>query len=841
MISRLSRRGAFATALLLTAFGAPQAATTLPAGDWLDKVDSTLITALQKDGKAEFLVRMNTSADLAMAAAAKTRQGKGEITVQILKAHAAASQKNVLAELTARGLKHRSFWIANAVSGTGALADIQLLALRPEVAHIYLVKPEKVNLGVNVPGGTDATVTTQQANAITATTTVEPGLKRIGAEGVWALGFRGAGVVVGDHDIGVEWTHPALQSKYRGWSGSAATSKHDYNWRNAFEVDTYCANPAIPCDSNSHGTHTTGTMVGEQIMPNGDVRTVGMAPDAKWIGCRSLYDNVVGAGTVPTYMDCMEFMIAPFPIGQTTMGDPDKAPDVVSNSWGCLEACAPPILKDINDATEAAGIIQVVSAGNDGDTCSTIIAPLAVYDSSFTVGASNTVNDGMAGFSSRGPVLVDGSMRIKPNVVAPGVGTVSTVLGGAYGAKSGTSMAGPHVAGMVALILSAEPRLKGRVREVRSLIERTANRNVNTNIEDPVTGEPAPQTCGGIAPTTIPNSVFGFGRVDGLAAVLARPMLAAALTAPETAKVDANYGVTINVTQPATGKLDVTNAKLAVQLPAGVTLVQSSVAPASTTSNASGTLLSYSRTAAITPGGTWAIALVLKGSTGGAKAITTNTEADQVSPKAGGTVSTLIQAGATPFTFAERSGVPLSSFVSSEEVTLAGFTGTLPIGISEGGQYQLNGGAFTNSPGNVSAGDKLVVRHTSSGSTLTKVTSVVTVGDYSTPFSTTTTNSADDAVPDAFSFGTKFNQTPSSLVASEAITLTAYTVAISVVPGPNVEYSINGAAFTRARGTLLPGQTLAVRHTTSSAKLGYTKNYLRAGGVTGYFVTRNRK
>lgn len=800
-------------------------AAVLP-GDWLAKVDSTLISTATEKGKADFLIYMDSRADLSMAEAAKTREARGNIVYQILKAHAASSQKGVLADLAARGVKHRSYWISNAISGTGTLADIQLLALRDDVAHIYLVKPEKVNL----PGGTEET----EATTVTLANNTEAGNVRVRAPAVWALGFTGQGVVVGDHDIGVEWTHPALKTHYRGWNPTTSTASHDYNWRNAFEVDSYCGDPAIPCDPNSHGTHTTGTMVGLEVKANGDREEIGMAPSAQWIACRSLYDDVAGAGTVPTYMDCMEWMIAPYPINTPAMADPNKSPDVVNNSWGCLEACAPPLLKDVNDATKAAGIVQVVSAGNDGDQCSTIIAPLAVYDSSFTVGASNTVNEGMASFSSRGPVLVDGSMRIKPDIVAPGVNTRSSVPGDGYGTKSGTSMAGPHVAGLVALVMSAEPRLKGRVDDVRNLIQRTA-----------FTAVASTQTCGGIAPATLPNNVFGHGRIDALAAVLARPQLTVTPVAPESVIQGEAFTATVAVTQPSGGKIDVTKPKASIKLAPGLEFVSAAPAPLSTTSGTDGTVLNFERSTALAPGASWSISLQLKGRISGSWNITTAAEAEQVSPITGGSAITTVASGLEPFSFQVRRNVPVNTVISSETLRPTGFTGALAISVAGGAQYRLNSQPYTSAPGSISAGDSLSLRHVSASATNATKTSTVTVDQLVVEFSSIT--SAADRVPAAFSFGSKTGQEPATLVVSDAITLEGFDVAVPVIAGPGVEYRMGEGDWTRANGTLQPlaggstaSQTLQLRHTSSSASLGYTKTYLKVGGVTGYFTTRTR-
>lgn len=116
-------------------------------------------------------------------------------------------------------------------------------------------------------------------------------------------------------------------------------------------------------------------------------------------------------------------------------------------------------------------------------------------------------NDTIAGFSSRGPVTVDGSMRIKPDVVAPGVGVRSCIPGGGFASWAGTSMAGPHVAGAVALLISARPDLAGEVGEIEHLLESTARVLLS------------PDTCGNVAGTMVPNHVYGWGRINVFKAV----------------------------------------------------------------------------------------------------------------------------------------------------------------------------------------------------------------------------------------------------------------------------------------------------------------------------------
>lgn len=114
---------------------------------------------------------------------------------------------------------------------------------------------------------------------------------------VWNMGYTGQGITVGGADTGYDWGHPAIQPKYRGWNGDASTSQHNYNWHDAIHElnplnnDTL-GNPGTnpcgldvthPCDDGSHGTHTMGTMTGSDAD-----NQIGVAPDAKWVGCRNM-------------------------------------------------------------------------------------------------------------------------------------------------------------------------------------------------------------------------------------------------------------------------------------------------------------------------------------------------------------------------------------------------------------------------------------------------------------------------------------------------------------------------------------------------------------------------
>ncbi|MFZ1751242.1 MAG: S8/S53 family peptidase, partial [Saprospiraceae bacterium] len=218
-----------------------------------------------------------------------------------------------------------------------------------------------------------------------------------------------------------------------------------------------------------------------------------------------------GWGSPSSYIECFEWLLAPYDL-EGKNPNPDLSPHVINNSWYCSqeEGCNLSnfkLMQDIVKNLKAAGIVVVVSAGNDGGNgCGSVAGPPAIFEQSFSVGAT-TITDGIAGFSSRGPVTIDSSFRLKPNVAAPGSGVRSVIRGGGYASYSGTSMAGPHVAGLVALMISANRDLEGRVELIEDIIEATAVPKMST------------QNCGTFSGSEIPNAVFGYGRVDAMKAV----------------------------------------------------------------------------------------------------------------------------------------------------------------------------------------------------------------------------------------------------------------------------------------------------------------------------------
>ena len=453
-------------------------ATPVSATSWQSKVDPwVLLTA--SEGETEFLVYLTTQADLSGASLLPTKLEKGWFVYQTLTSAAERTQKPVIADLERLGVEYHTHWIANMIWVRGGLKIVQQLAGRPEVAHLY-ANPQ---IALEAPLVEFASSAQPEG--------IEWNISWVNAPQVWELGYTGQGVVIGGQDTGYIWNHPALKNQYRGWDGVSVD--HDYNWFDA----TY-NHALIPVDPIGHGTHTMGTMVGD----DGGNNRIGMAPDGRWIGCRNM--DASGIGSPETYTACYEWFVAPTRVDGSDPR-PDLAPDVINNSWGCpsSEGCNPDSLLLPVQNLVAAGIVTAHSAGNSGSGCGSVNTPAAIYAESFTVGATRYQSNSITDFSSRGPVSVDGSNRPKPDISAPGEKVRSSYLNGGYAIMNGTSMAAPHVAGLVALLISAQPALRGKVDQIRMTIEQSAFHIA----------------WDGCSSSGVPNNAYGWGRIDALAAI----------------------------------------------------------------------------------------------------------------------------------------------------------------------------------------------------------------------------------------------------------------------------------------------------------------------------------
>ncbi len=480
-VHRFSRRGRIILVLLFAAVLAlPSLVSASPPGSTAAtlpvKIDARVLDEIAEQGEATYWVILREKADLRPAYAMTNWEARGRFVFERLRAVANTSQAGLRAWLRSRGVAHRPFWILNAIKVTAGKAILQELAARPEVAQI--VADGAYQIPNPIPGKPEPGVQT-----------VEWNIDRIRAPEVWStFGVRGEGIVVANIDTGVEFFHSALVNQYRGNQGGGVFD-HNYSW---FDPSQICGSPSlIPCDNVGHGTHTMGTMVGDDGDPGQN--QIGVAPHARWIaakGCETnscSFDALLASG---------QWVLAPTDLnGQNPR--PDLRPHVVNNSWG--GGPGDPFYQATVDAWIASGIFPQFSNGNSGPSCDSSGSP-GDYVQAYSAGAFD-INNNIAFFSSRGPSFFEG--ELKPNVAAPGVDVRSSVPGDSYAFFSGTSMASPHVVGTVALMWSAAPAIIGDIAATRALLDQTA-----VDTED--------LSCGGTAQD---NNVWGEGRLDAFAAV----------------------------------------------------------------------------------------------------------------------------------------------------------------------------------------------------------------------------------------------------------------------------------------------------------------------------------
>lgn len=492
-----------------------------------------------------------------------SKQEKGQLVFNELLSLANTSQANVRSYLNAQAISYRSFYIVNALQAQLTEQQAQYLASLTDVAEIIPNPWVQQDLGFIERQNQDL----RQA--------IEWGVNAINAPVLWDLGFRGQGAVVGGQDTGYDFRHPAIVNQYRG--SIENDTIHDYNWHDAIrEISPLNSNPdnpcgldvTEPCDDNNHGTHTMGTMVGD----DGDGNQIGVAPEATWIACRNMER---GWGSPASYIECFEWFLAPTKVDGTDP-DPSKAPDVIANSWSCPESegCVPENFDLMRTAIEnlrAAGVMVVTSAGNSGGQgCESVSTPPSIFAAAFAVGATN-FQDTIAGFSSRGPATLSGDTILQPQVVAPGVNVRSAIRNGGYANFSGTSMAGPHTAGAVALLISAVPELAGNVDGLEHIFRQSALPLFSS------------QDCGDYPGNQHPNAVYGYGRIDlGAAYSLAQELVntqentlnAAINISPNPTQGELNISVPDGLEVTAYEVVDFTGAKLIVSSNARLNLAQ---------------------------------------------------------------------------------------------------------------------------------------------------------------------------------------------------------------------------------------------------------------------------
>lgn len=411
--------------------------------------------------------------------------------------------------LNSNNLIYRNFWLINAALITASPKIIQQIAQRDDVEEIC------ENVTLSVPP-----VETAVAEETGSDSTW--GIAKIGADKVWPVyGITGKGVKVGHLDTGVDTTHPDLAGKLSLWA------EFDTNGSRIFN--------STPHDSGSHGTHTAGTILGGENSGS----AIGVAPSAELISALVLNEN---SGSLGQVIAGMEWVIDPDNNPNT-----DDGAQVVNMSLGSNGSEA--LLVEPTENMIAAGVFPCFSIGNSG--LGTTSSPGNI-PSAFGVGATDS-NDSVAYFSSGGEATWNVAPYIgsylKPDISAPGVNIKSSVPGGKYSFYSGTSMAAPHLAGVVALMLEANPHLT--IEEIKTNLK-------NNSIDLGTAGQ---------------DNRYGWGRIDAFASLtqilssgrLVGTVTNGTLVLPATVKI-----VEKNI------ELATVNGEYSFTLPAGIYTVQAS-------------------------------------------------------------------------------------------------------------------------------------------------------------------------------------------------------------------------------------------------------------------------
>jgi|GEM_PF-2082458 len=425
---------------------------------------SVITTNLQREArelgaseKIEAVIRVRTS-EREYEWRGKGVEERGEV-VQNMRKKAENEKADLKRELRSmRGVEVKNeWWITSALLVKAEAKKLEKIALRDDVKRIHenfevtiLGRPSLEGGGVETRSESDFTW----------------GLERVNIPKIWEMGFTGSeDVKVAVLDSGLDITHPDLEGKL--YTSDENDDTYPGGWAefdsDGKEVDGSEPHETYhPLYNEGHGTHVSGTVVGGG--KSGEY--IGVVPDT------SLAHGLVlpqGGGTFSQIIGGMEWAVTPKEEGGAEA-------DVVNMSFGAdgyLEEMEEPV-----ENIKNAGAIPVGAIGNSGE--GVVSSPGAVYET-LAIGASDSGDD-IAGFSSGGVVEDEReetpSEYIKPDFVAPGVGVKSALPDdnpeGDYGYWDGTSMAAPHVAGVVALMLEVMEEKEDPYEKIYKTLKETA-------------------------------------------------------------------------------------------------------------------------------------------------------------------------------------------------------------------------------------------------------------------------------------------------------------------------------------------------------------------------------
>lgn len=392
------------------------------------------------------------------------------------------SQKSII-EILERGKKdgnvtnYQQFFIINCINVVCKKEVLVKISKMSDVEKISINKKVKIpKLQKNVPEDRNVLFSMEKKH-------IPWNLKMISADKAQKeVENSNNDVVVAIIDSGVDGSHPAIKNNYRGNDEKLKR----YSWYNAVNEKT--GDKEEPYDDRGHGTHVCGTILGQR-----ENSLLGVCPSAKWMAVKVFDSN--GETDNAKLLKAGEWIMAPK--DENGIEHTEMAPKVVNNSWGGNSTDG--FYRDIVKKWRDAGIFPVFSAGNvsqfnDGGEDS--IGTPASYPEAYAVGAIRQ-DEIVAKFSLRGKSNY--TENFKPDIVAPGVNILSSIPNGKYTIYTGTSMASPHVTGVVCLMLKANPNLS--VDQIEKILNETATPLKDNDY------------------TTTPNHGYGHGKVDALNAV----------------------------------------------------------------------------------------------------------------------------------------------------------------------------------------------------------------------------------------------------------------------------------------------------------------------------------